>query len=53
MQGLVSVSIVIGGTTYYIMKVREEVQGQDLVDIEIPNYFRVLTFYSITIKDTT
>ncbi len=28
----------------------EEVQGQDLVDVEIPNYFRVLTFFSIIIK---
>ena len=53
LQGLVSVAIVIDGTTYYVMKVREEVHGQDLVDVEIPNYFRVLTFYSITIKDAT
>ena len=51
MQGLVSVSITISGTDYYIMKVVEEVQGQDLVDTEIPNYFRVLTFYSITIRN--
>ncbi|KKL78366.1 hypothetical protein LCGC14_2025530 [marine sediment metagenome] len=51
MQGLVSVSITVAGTAYYIMKVREEVQGQDLVDTEIQNYFRVLTFYSITIRN--
>lgn len=53
LEGLGSVPVVIDGTTYYIMKAREEVHGQDLVDIEIPTYFRVLTFYSITIWDTT
>ena len=51
MAGLVSVSIVIDGTTYYITKIYEEVQGQDLIDTEIPYYFRVLTFYSITIRE--
>ncbi len=53
MQGLVSVSIVIGGTTYFIMKISEEVHGQDRVDNEIQNYFKVMSFYSVTIKDTT
>ena len=51
LQGLGNASITIGATTYYITKAREEVQGQDLVDIEIPNYFRVMTFYSITVRD--
>ncbi len=51
LQGLGNAAITIGGTTYYITKAREEVQGQDLVDIEVPNYFRVLTFYQITIRD--
>lgn len=53
LQGLGSVPVTIGVTLYYIMKAREEVHGQDLVDTDIPNYFRVLTFYSITIRDTT
>ena len=53
LQGLDSVSVTIDGTIYFIMKAREEVHGQDLVDVEVPNYFRVLTFYSITIRDTT
>ena len=53
LQGLDSVPVTIGGTLYYIMKAREESHGQDLVDAEIPNYFRVLAFYSITIRDTT
>jgi len=53
LQGLDSVPVTIDGTLYYIMKAREESHGQDLVDTEIPNYFRVLSFYSITIRDTT
>ena len=35
--------------TYCILSAIEEVQGQDLID-EIPNYFRVLTFFSILIR---
>lgn len=53
LQGLDSVGVTIDGTLYYIMKAREEAYGQDLVDIDIPGYYRVLTFYSITIRDTT
>lgn len=33
-----------------ILSAIEEVQGQDLVDVEIPNYFRVLTFFSFMIR---
>ena len=33
-----------------ILSAIEEVQGQDLVDVEIPNYFRVLTFFSMMIR---
>jgi len=51
LQGLGNAPVTIDGTTYYITKAREEVQGVDLVDIEIPNYFRVMTFYSITVRD--
>lgn len=51
LQGLGNAPVTIGAVTYYIIRAREEVQGQDLVDIDIPNYFRVLTFYSITIRD--
>lgn len=35
---------------YKILSAIEEVQGQDLVDVEIPNYFRTLTFFSIMIR---
>jgi len=51
LQGLGNAPVIIGGTTYYITKAREEVQGVDLVDVEIPNYLRVMTFYSITVQD--
>jgi len=47
--GLVSVPVTLDLIEYYIMKAREEVHGQDLVD-EIPGYFRVMSFYSITIR---
>lgn len=36
--------------TYEIVSAIEEVQGQDLVDELIPNYFRTLTFFSIMIR---
>ena len=51
LQGLDNADVTIDGTTYYITKAREEVHGQDLVDVDIPGYFRVVTFYSITIRD--
>ena len=39
--------------SYYIMSAIEEVQGQDLVDTEIQNYFRVLAFFEIMIRADT
>lgn len=36
--------------TYEITSAIEEVQGQDLVDTEIPNYFRVLTFFRVMVR---
>ena len=50
LQGIQDTKITIGGTDYWILGAREEVQGQDLVDAEIPNYFRVLTFFEIMIR---
>jgi len=46
LQGIQNVAV----GTYQIMSAIEEVQGQDLVDAEIPNYFRVLTFFSMLIR---
>jgi len=39
--------------SYYIMSAIEEVQGQDLVDVDIPNYFSVLVFYEIMVRADT
>lgn len=50
LQGIENIKVTIGGTDYYILSAREEVQGQDLVDVEIPNYFRVLTFFEIMVR---
>ena len=50
LQGIQNVKVTIGATDYYIMSAVEEVQGQDLQDQDIPNYFRVLTFFSIMIR---
>lgn len=33
-----------------ILSAIEEVQGVDLVDAEIPDYFRVMTFFSVLIR---
>lgn len=46
LQGIQNVAV----GSNYILSAREEVQGQDLVDLEIPNYFRVLTFFEIIIR---
>ena len=50
LQGIQNVNVVIGTTTYVILSAREEVQGQDLVDTDIPGRFRVLTFFEIQIR---
>jgi len=51
LNGLGNAEIIIDGTKYYITAVTEEVQGQDIQDTEIQGYWRVLTFYSITIRN--
>lgn len=50
LQGIQNVEVSLGGTTYYILSAIEETQGQDLVDVDIPGYFRVLAFFSIMIR---
>lgn len=50
LQGIQNVAVVVGGVTYYIEGAEEEVQGQDLVDTDIPNFFRTLTFFKFTIR---
>ena len=46
LQGIQNVTV----GSYQIMSAIEEVQGQDLVDELVPNYFRTLTFFSIMIR---
>lgn len=46
LQGIQNVTV----GAYMILSAIEEVQGQDLVDIEVPNYFRTLCFFSIMIR---
>ncbi len=36
--------------SYMILSAIEEIQGQDLVDSEIQNYFRVLCFFNIMLR---
>ena len=50
LQGIQEQAVTVGVNTYRILSAIEEVQGQDLVDTEIPNYFRVLTFFSVMIR---
>lgn len=52
LNGLGNAPVIVGGSTYHIIQAREEVQGQDLVDSDIPGRFRVLTFYQVTIRDS-
>ncbi len=46
LQGIQNVTV----GSYQIMSAIEEVQGQDLVDVEIENYFRVLTFFRVMVR---
>ena len=50
LQGIQREVVSVSGSDYIIWSAIEEVQGQDLVDIEIQNYFRVLTFFSMMIR---
>jgi len=53
LQGIQMTNVIVGGTTYSILSAREEVQGQDLQDIDIPTYFNVLTFFEVMIRADT
>jgi len=46
LQGIQNVAV----GSNYILSAIEEVQGIDLVDSEIPDYFRVLCFFSVLIR---
>ncbi len=50
LQGIQNVTVTVDGSDYLILGATEEVQGQDLQDVDIPEYFRVLTSFSIMIR---
>lgn len=50
LQGIQNETVVVGLDTFHILSAIEEVQGQDLQDVDIPNYFRVLAFFKILIN---
>lgn len=50
LQGIQNITVTVGGSDYEIMSAIEEVQGQDLQDIDIPNYYRVVTFFRLMIR---
>lgn len=50
LQGIQNRTVTISGTDHLILSAIEEVQGQDLQDVDIPEFYRVLTFFSIMIR---
>lgn len=50
LQGIEKQVVVIAPNTYYILSAIEETQGQDLQDVDIPGYYRCLTFFSIMFR---
>jgi len=50
LQGIQGKVVTVGPPTEIIWSAIEETQGQDLVDVEIPNYFHTLTFFQFMIK---
>ena len=50
LQGIQRQTVAVGGSNYIIWSAIEEVQGQDLQDVDIPEYFRVLTSFRIMIR---
>ncbi len=50
LQGIQNETVSVDGSEYEILSAIEEVQGQDLQDVDIPAYYRVLTSFSIMIR---
>jgi len=50
LQGIQNITVTVDGSDYLIMSAIEEVQGQDLQDIDVPTYYRVLALFSIMIR---
>ena len=50
LQGHVNSDVVIDAVTYHVLYATEDVQGQDIQDVDIPGMWRVLAFFTITIR---
>lgn len=50
LQGIQDKTVTVGSDTYRLLSAIEEVQGQDLQDVDIPKYFRVLALFRIMIN---
>ena len=50
LQGIQNQPVTVDDSDYVILGAQEEVQGQDLQDIDIPEYYRVLAMFSIMIR---
>ncbi len=50
LQGIQNVKVTIAPTDYFIKSAIEEVQGQDIQDVDYPNYYRVIAFFRILIQ---
>ena len=50
LQGIQNETVTVGASDYLFQSAIEEVQGQDLLDADIPGFYRVLTAFSIMIR---
>ena len=50
LQGIQNQPVTVDASDYMILGAEEEVQGQDLQDVDIPEYYRVLAMFSIMIR---
>lgn len=50
LQGIQNQLVAVDGSNYIILSAIEEVQGQDLQDVDVPAYYRVLALFSIMIR---
>jgi len=50
LQGIQRQVVTVGGSDYIIWSAIEEVQGQDLQDVDIPEYYRVLALFNFMIR---
>jgi len=50
LQGIQNEPVTVDVSDYSILSAIEEVQGQDLQDVDIPTYYRVLAMFSIMIR---